>query len=390
MKKTIFHVDMDAFYASVEQNDFPGYRGKPVIIGTMPGHRGVVSACSYEARRYGVHSAQPVSQAYRLCPQGIYLPVRMERYQEISRQIMSLFDNYTPGVMQVSIDEAFLDMTGTERLYGKALDIGRRIKEEVKSRFGLNISIGISFNFFLAKLASDASKPDGLLQVEKDDVIPFLNSLPLKDLWGVGKKTRERLSDLNLSTVAEIRKLDSETLVRMLGQGTGSFLYNAVRGIDPGIYQQEIKSHSISTETTYAEDTKDSEGISKTLLDMAHQIMFRLFNSQFNGKTIVLKLRYASFETHTIQKTLPYNIHSAEEIYHTALELLNKKWNRSSEIRLIGLGLSNLQKNGSPEQNRLFEDPYDKKKKVEKTIHEIRLHGNKVTKASLLGKKKTD
>ncbi len=388
MKKCIFHVDMDAFYASVEQNDNPEYRGKPVIIGTMPGHRGVVSACSYEARGYGVHSAQPISQAFRLCPKGIYLPVRMKRYQEISEEIISLFNNFTPAVMQVSIDEAFLDMTGTERLYGPPKEAGKAIKKKIKETTGLNISIGIAYNFFLAKLASDASKPDGLLEITEEKTISFLDSLPLKALWGVGKKTRERLNDLNLTTVQEIRKLDQQTLIRMLGEGTGKFLYNSVRGIDSGIYRSESRSHSISTETTFAEDTKDPEGIRKTLLDMAHQIMFRLYNSAFKGKTIVLKIRFSNFDTSTIRKTMQYNISSAEEIYETALELLMKKWNKSREIRLIGLGLSNLQKSGSPEQARLFEDNYDRKKKVEEAVYKIRLEGKKLTKASLLKNKK--
>lgn len=388
MKKCIFHVDMDAFYASIEQNDFPEYRDKPVIIGTMPGHRGVVSACSYEARKYGVHSAQPISQASRLCPDGIYLPVRMKRYQEISEKIIRLFNDFTPAVMQVSIDEAFLDMTGTERLYGPTSAAAVLIKKKVREETGLNISVGIAYNFFLAKLASDASKPDGLLEITEENTITFLDNLPLKALWGVGKKTRERLNDLNLTTVKEIRKLDIQTLIRMLGEATGKFLYNAVRGIDSGIYRSESKSHSISTETTFAEDTKDSEGIKKTLLDMAHQIMFRLYNSSFRGKTIVLKIRFANFDTSTIQKTLQYNISSAEEIYEIALELLMKKWNKSREIRLIGLGLAKLQKKGSPEQNKLFEDNYDRKKKVEETVYKIRLEGKKLTKASLLNKKK--
>lgn len=385
MKPVIFHVDMDAFYAAIEQNDFPEYKNKPVIIGTLPGHRGVVSACSYEARKFGVHSAQPISQTYRLCPKGIYLPVRMDRYQEVSKEIIKIFSNITPAVMQVSIDEAYLDMTGTERLYGTAEEAAILIKKTIKDETGLNISIGIAENHFLAKLASDADKPDGLCLVQ--DPIAFLDTLEVKDLWGVGKKTRQRLEDLNLTSIEGIRRMDLQTLSRILGKGTGSFIYNAVRGIDPGIYREQPKSHSISTETTFAEDTKDSEGIKKTLLDMAHQVMFRLYSSSFKGKTIVLKLRFSNFDTTSMQKTMPFTITSAEEIYKTALIMLNKKWSKGREIRLIGLGLSNLQKLNTPEQQKLFKDEFSKKKKVEETVFKIRSEGNKVMKASLLKRK---
>ena len=389
MNKVIFHVDMDAFYASVEQNDNPQYRGKPVIIGTMPGHRGVVSACSYEARKYGVHSAQPISQAYRLCPKGIYLPVRMSRYQEVSKLIFNLLDDYTPIVMQVSIDEAFMDMTGTERLFGKSAEAGRTIKKRIKDKTGCNISIGIAPNRFLAKLASEASKPDGLFEVKNDEIIAFLDKLKVKDLWGVGEKTNQKLLDLNLTSVEKIRKMDKATLNKLLGKGTGSYLYDAVRGTDPGVFRIQPESHSISAETTFAEDSKDPEGIKNTILQLSHQIMFRLYNSAFKGKTIVLKLRYADFDTLTVRKTLRGNVSGAEEIFDNAMELLGKKWDKGREIRLIGLGLANLQKKDAPEQTNLFEDDYDKRKKVEQAVFKIISDGNKVFKASLLKPKKS-
>jgi len=189
---------MDAFYASVEQADNPRYIGKPVIIGASPGQRGVVAACSYEARKYGVHSAMPVSQAYARCRDGVYLPVRMSRYQEVSRIIMSAFNDFTPEVTQISIDEAFLNMTGTDKLFGTPVETASKIKERIKSDTDLNISIGIAHNKFLAKLASDYKKPDGLYIVEKGKEIEFIDSLKLGDLWGLGKKTLARLENIGI------------------------------------------------------------------------------------------------------------------------------------------------------------------------------------------------
>jgi DNA polymerase-4 len=386
----IFHVDMDAFYASVEQNDHPEYRGKPVIIGARPGTRGVVSACSYEARKYGIHSAMPISHAYRLCPRGIYLPVRMTRYQEVSSRIMELFGDFTPIVRQLSVDEAFLDMTGTRRLFGDPEEAAKAIKERVRHETGCTISIGIAPNHYVAKMASDYGKPDGLYRVEEGGEEEFLDKLALKDLWGVGGKTLERLEELNITTVPKLREFSQGILEGMLGKAAGAYLYAAARGRNPGVFADEPKSRSISNEITFPEDTRDSDAVERVLLELSHQVMFRMMKEGARAKTVFLKVRFEDFSTTTAQTTLRHAVSSAEEIYSIVRDLLAKRWNRSRLIRLIGIGVSSVEGSGDPEQPELFEDRYDRKKRVEKTVLELRrrLPDEAIVKANLLKKKR--
>lgn len=386
-EKIIFHVDMDAFYASVEQADHPDLQGKPVIVGADPGKRGVVSACSYEARKFGVHSAMPISQASRLCKNGIFVPVNMKRYQQVSRQIMKIFDDFTPEKTQISIDEAFLDMSGTEKLFGPAENAARRIKERVHAETGLTISIGIAQNRLLAKIASDYDKPDGLVEVKKGEELAFLEKIELKDIWGLGKKTLENLQNFNITTIGQLRQIDLPMLQKIVGKSGGTFLYNAARGIDPGIYTNETKNSSISSEITFGTDTKDREGIRLILLDLADQIMFRLMEHGYRGKTIFIKIRYSDFKTITAQTTLSYPVRTTDEIYNTALQLFEKKWDHESTLRLIGLGISSVEKESIPEQIQLFSDSEDQKSKVEKAVLSLRTKGRKITKASLMNKK---
>ena len=263
----IFHVDLDAFYAAVEQHENPEYLNKPVIIGASPGRRGVVSACSYEARKYGIHSAMPVSIAQRLCPEAIFLPVRMKLYQEVSAEIMEIFYEFTPEICQVSIDEAFLDMTGTDRLFGTIEETGLMIKSRIKEKTGLTISIGAASSRFIAKLASDYGKPDGLCVVKAGAELEFLDRLELKDIWGLGKKTLERLSDLNITTIQTLRSFSEQSLNSIFGKSGGSFLFRACRGIDISMYNTETKNNSISNETTFQEDINDRDVLELVLLD---------------------------------------------------------------------------------------------------------------------------
>lgn len=386
----IFHVDLDAFYASVEQHDNPEYRGKPVIIGARPGTRGVVSACSYEAREFGIHSAMPISRAYRRCPRGIYLPPRMERYGQVSREIMALFEDYSPKIQQISIDEAFIDMTGTERLFGTAKGTALRLKEQVLEISGLTISVGVAPNRYLAKMASEFDKPDGLWVVEPGKETEFLDKLQLKDIWGIGKKTLERLSECNITSVSSLRSFAQGALKTMFGQAAGSYLYKAVRGDDPGIHREAPKSRSISSETTFPADTRDKNTINRALLELSHQVMFRMLNERFKTKTICLKLRSADFSTTTAQTTLRHYVGSAEEVFEEVKHLLEKRWNGSELIRLIGVGLSSLEEENEPHQPELFEDRYDKKKKVEQAVLGIknRMSTGSIVKGSLLRKKK--
>jgi DNA polymerase-4 len=382
-----FLVDLDAFFASVEIRDDPSLAGKPVIVGALPGHRGVVSACSYEARKFGVRSAMPISQAHRRCPQGVYLAPRMERYSELSGEVMSILGQYTPELQRISIDEAFLDMSGTERLLGPPLEVGRRIKERVRSQTGLAISIGIAPNKYLAKLASEAGKPDGLRQVLPGGETEFLDGLALAKLWGVGEKTRLRLQELNIRTIPELRRVPEDVLRSMMGEASGNYLYRVVRGEDPGIYSLAPKSRSVSNETTFETDQKNAEAVRRTILELAEQVMYRLMREGLKSNTAVLKLRFADFTTTHAQRTVGHWLTSSDELYRLALELLAQRWNGGTPIRLVGVGTDNVVGGGEAVQNELFEDDSSRKRRVEEAVTRIRekMDGVKLTKASLLG-----
>jgi DNA polymerase-4 len=384
-----FHVDLDAFYASVEQSENPELRGKPVIIGARPGQRGVVSACSYEARVFGIHSAMPISQAYRRCKDGVYLAPRMKRYQEISKQIMHVLREFSPSVTQISIDEASLDMAGTERLFGAPEVIARQIKQDVGRQFGITISIGIAPNRYLAKLASEADKPDGLLRIRPGEEVEFLDGLSLHNLWGLGQKMLERLDEVNIHSVTALRSYPEEALRTLVGAAAGSYLYRVSRGIDPGMYSQSPKSRSISSENTFEHDTRDRETIYRVLLDISHQVMSRMMDEGYGSKTIQVKLRFSDFSTFTRRRTIGHYVSSAEEVYRTAIELVEKRWGGAELIRLVGVGLGALERQAEPGQQALFEDIYDKKRRVEKTVLELqKKHKDaKVVKANLLNRK---
>ena len=386
----VFHVDLDAFYASVEQRDDPSLKGKPVIVGAAPGHRGVVSACSYEARRFGIHSAMPISQAWRRCPQGVYLPVRMTRYLEVSREIMGILGRYTPRLQQISVDEAFLDMTGTERLFGPPREVAALLKAEGREKTGLTVSVGVGPNKYIAKLATNAGKPDGLVIVGPSEVEGFLDGLSLGDLWGIGEKTLQRLAELNITSVAELRGFEEQQLARMVGRGAGGFLACIVRGRDPGIFSEEPKSRSLSSETTFETDRKDRAGIERVLLELCHQVMFRAIDEGWKSRTASLKLRFHDFTTVSAQKTLKHWVTSAEELLAVIRELLGARWNGSTPIRLLGVGLANLVGVDAEDQMELFTDDFSRRKKVEEAVFRIRQRMGEatITKAGLLENKK--
>jgi DNA polymerase-4 len=385
-----FHIDLDAFYASVEQLDEPGLRGRPVIVGALPGTRGVVSSCSYEARRFGIRSAMPISQAVRKCPQGVFRPVRMHRYLEVSEQVMRILCSYSPEFRQLSIDEASLDLTGTERLYGPPLLLAGRIKERVQRETGLTLSVGLAHNRYLAKLASEYDKPDGLCEVRPGEEIAFLDRLQLKDLWGLGKKSLSRLQELNITTVLRLRQMPEDILCSMMGEAGGRYLYKAVRGGDMGLFADAPKSHSLSSEITFEEDKKDSVTIRRALLDLCEQVMYRLLRGGNSTNTVTIKVRFFDFTTTAAQKTLRHTITSSDELYRLAHELLLKRWDGSTPIRLIGVGAANVRRQDSTVQGELFEDEYARRRKVEAAVTELRqrINGVKLTKASLLAKKR--
>lgn len=386
METVIFHVDMDAFYAAVEVLDNPDYRDTCLLIGGL-GKRSVVATASYAARAYGVHSAMPMAQALRLCPQAIVVEPRMERYSQVSRQVMEILKSFSSDVHQISIDEAFLDMSGTFRLFGLPREAGRLLKERVKQETGLNISVGIGPSRFIAKMASDYDKPDGLCRVSMGKEIAFIDAVGLKKLWGVGKVTQQQLAKHHITSTAELRTYSEQTLQSLFGRSMGHFLYLACRGIDPGIFKEEAKSHSISTETTFIEDVTTTEVLEQTLLWMSHEVMFRSLDEKQMGRTVGLKLRFPDFTTFTVQVTPQSTIYSAEQIYQHAKMLLQQKWSEGRPVRLIGLGLYQLYSGERPLQEELFEDPYEKKRRLEQVVLKLQKEGKQVVKATNLERK---
>ncbi len=388
MERIVFHVDIDAFYASVEQHDNPDLAGKPVVVGAAPGHRGVVSACSYEARDYGIHSAMPISEAYSRCPQGVFLPVRMGRYQEVSKAVMSLLSSFSPDLQQISVDEAFLDMTGTRRLLGEPEAVAQRIKERVRDEAGLTISVGIGPNRYLAKLASEFGKPDGLFRVFPGQEIEFLDRLELKDLWGVGTSTLHRLRAQGITTVPALREHTRGQLSASMGNAAGGYLYRICRGRDPGIFSPEPRSRSVSSEATFGQDTTDAEEIHRTLLGLAQQLVQRMIDEGLQSRVVRLKLRFSDFTTTTAQRASDRPITSATEMMRIVQDLLSSRWDGFAPMRLVGLGFCDVAGEEGI-QGELFDDHGKRSARVERTVSGIRSrigHGV-ITKASLLGRK---
>ncbi|AEC02136.1 DNA polymerase IV [Parasphaerochaeta coccoides] len=379
-----FHMDIDAFFASVEQLDNPSLRGKPIIVGGT-GPRSVASTCSYEARVYGVHSAMPMAQALRLCPHAIVRPSNMKRYTEVSRIVMGICRNYSPDVQQISVDEAFLDMTGTRKLMGIPREAAARLKKEIHDITGLTVSVGIGPSRFIAKMASDYDKPDGLCRVSPGKEILFIDAVGLGKLWGVGTKTRESLIRHHITDTVTLRACELSHLVKLFGAAQGEFLYNICRGIDSGIFSHDSKSHSISSEMTFAADVTDTDILHHYLLQMSHEVMFRALDEHVMARTVSIKLRSPDFVTVSAQKTPDEPLYSAEQVFALACELLAKKHRSFSPVRLIGVGLGQVYPGDVPQQEELFDSGYKKKRKLEQAVLGInRKKGGSVIKASLL------
>jgi DNA polymerase-4 len=378
-----FHVDMDAFFAAIEQQDHPEYRGKCLLIGGK-GPRSVVATASYEARKYGVHSAMPMARALRLCPQAIVVRPDMQRYSQVSRQIMLICRSFAPVVQQLSVDEAFLDMSGTRRLYGLPREAAKLLKKQVREETGLTISVGIGPSRFIAKMASDYDKPDGLCRVSAGKEQAFVDAVGLKKLWGVGKATQALLQRHHIQTTEQLRTFSRPMLQSFFGQSMGSYLYDAARGIDPGIFSSEAKSHSISSEITFGEDISSAAVLEQYLLQMSHEVMFRSIEENQVARTVQIKVRFPDFTTVTCQLTPKANLYSAEQIYSYAKQLLVQKWHEGMPVRLLGLGLYQLYEGDRPLQEELFDDPYSKKRELEKVILQMQKKGQKVIKATNL------
>lgn len=391
MQNCFLHVDLDAFFASVEQLDHPELRGKPVIVGgTSLDRRGVVSTASYEARRFGVHSAMPLFQAKQRCPQGIFLPVRMERYHEKSAEVMAIFSQYSPDVHQISVDEAFIDLTGTERLFGSPEETARRLKREVKEKTGLTVSVGMASTKYVAKIASGISKPDGFFVVSNGKESEFILSLPLEKLWGVGEKTLQRLRYYNIKTTHDIFIRSKPILENIFGKAGGNFLYNAVRGNEQENFNLEAKSHSISAENTYSYDLTDSYSIETALFELCYTVMFRSHREKLVSQTVCVKIRYDDFSTVTVQGTEERDVSSMDDLFRRVKKLFEKKYKKGTGIRLLGVAMQNVVSSENTRQQELFDFGEEKKRKVEQAIQKLKEKDPsiKITKARLLDKNK--
>jgi DNA polymerase IV len=386
-QKKIIHVDMDAFYASVEQRDDPELRGKPVVVGGSPQSRGVASTCSYEARKYGIRSAMPLAEAYRRCPHAIFVPVNGRKYREVSLQINKIFHDYTPIVEPLSLDEAFLDVTGSTRLFGSAENIAKEIKARIQMELELTASVGLACNKFLAKIASDLKKPNGLVVVAPDKIQQFLDPLPVERIWGVGVKTAERLHGLNIRCVRELRQLEVEYLERLFGIG-GNQLYHLARGIDERPVEIERGVKSIGREITFSEDIRDREALATFLLELTVDVGRKLRKEALKAKTINLKLRFKDFSTITRARTLDSLTNLDEDIFASSSELLQEVVLKDS-VRLIGVSVSNLS-DQEDSQLSLFAEPKQEKENLTKAVDQLkeRFGEKSIIRARLLGKKR--
>jgi DNA polymerase-4 len=338
--REIVHCDMDAFYASVEVLDDPGLAGKPVIVGGGE-KRGVVAASSYEARRYGVHSAMPMATARRLCPGGVFLPVRMARYRDVSDLVFGIFRRFTPLVEPVSIDEAFLDVTASVRLFGAPEAIARAIKAAVRGETGLTVSAGVAPSKLVAKIASDMRKPDGLTVVPRGKVMEFLSPLPVEKLWGVGPVTRETLGAMGVATIGDLARVPAEILEGKFGEG-GLHLHRLANGIDDREVETEREAKSIGHEDTYDEDIRDPGAMRKEILGLADRVAARLRREGVRGRTVTLKVKYADFTAVTRAVTLSRATDDGGEIYRSAIPLLAKTRAGRQPVRLLGISVSRL------------------------------------------------
>lgn len=346
---------MDAFYASIEERDHSELQGLPIIVGGRAEHRGVVSAANYPARKFGVHSAMPMKTARQLCPQAHFFPVRMSAYAEVSQSIQKIFRRYTPLVEPLSLDEAFLDVTGSQLLFGNGREIATAIKQEVRQSLQLIASVGVAPNKFLAKIASDADKPDGLVVVEPDKIQEFLDSLPVSRVWGIGKVATQRFNRCGIQTIAQLRGLDLKVLTELFGE-QGAHLWQLAQGLDDRAVVPEKQAKSISHETTFSSDVNDLEILRTILMGLVDDVARRLRKNKLRGKTIQLKIRYDDFSTFTRSMTVAQPTDLTREIEESALLLLDQKLpDRPLSIRLIGVGVTGFQ-SGSQQQKSLFDE----------------------------------
>ena len=368
----IVHVDMDAFFAAIEERDNPELKGKPIVIGADPKGgkgRGVVSTCSYAARKFGIHSAMPISIAYKKCPDCVFLGVDMEKYSRVSQQIFDALSYFSPDIESVSVDEAFLDITGTYKRFGTPRDACVAIKRSIKKETGLIASVGLAPNKMAAKIASGLEKPDGLVEVKKEKLLEFLHPLDVSLIWGVGKKSKDVLNSIGIYTIGDIAEREKDALVRAFRKN-GEWFWEMSQGIDESEIVTEREAKSISNETTFETDTADTRSIERELVSLSEQVSDRLRQDGIRARTITLKIRLEGFKTYTRSVTLdtstnfPENIISASKKLYEDFEIKNKK------MRLVGVRASNL--SGAGERELFEEKGGVKKESLHKAVDKIK------------------
>lgn len=365
MQRVFLHVDMDAFFASVEQHDNPALRGKPVVVGSPADQRGVVAAASYEARKFGVHSAMPSREAARRCPEAIFVPPNGKRYSQVSQQIFGIFERFTPLVEPLSVDEAFLDVTGSEKLFGSGIEIAEQIRAAIKTETGLTASVGIAPNKFLAKLASDMDKPDGVtvVPVEPEAIAAFLAPLPVGRIWGVGAVTQKHLEGAGIRTVGDLQRIPKSTLARFVGEHTADHLQRLARGEDAREIVTEHEEKSISKEYTFPKDVMDVKVLEGVLLSLVDEVGTRLRAKERYAGVIRLKLRWQGFRTITRQRQLRPPCCDAFSLRQAVMAIFNAE-TIDQPVRLIGVGVSGLCDRPA-EQLGLFDDSVRTREKRE-------------------------
>ncbi|MEE2888176.1 MAG: DNA polymerase IV [Planctomycetota bacterium] len=358
--RTILHADMDAFYAAVEQRDCPELRGLPVIVGGL-GRRGVVSTASYEAREFGVHSAMPMARARELCPHGNFVRGRMEVYAGVSQQIRGVFEEFTPLIEPLSLDEAFLDVTGSVDLFGDGQAIAEKIRTLVKERTGLTISVGVATSKFVAKVASDLDKPDGLTVVVPGSEAEFLHGLPVARLWGAGPRMQKRLTDLSYHKIGDLQDLDLPRSIELMGESLGEHFYHLCRGIDDRPVEPDREIKSISHEETFEHDLRTREDCYAVLLDQSERVGRRLRRQDLRGWVVRLKLRDPDFTTCSRQRRLGDATDDDLTIYRQVRSLFDEVRAEMAPVRLLGVAVADLLPRGAPAQGGLFDRELDQK-----------------------------
>ncbi|MGM0567909.1 MAG: DNA polymerase IV [Elusimicrobiota bacterium] len=372
-KRFIIHVDMDAFFASVEQRDNPALKGRPVIVGADPKSgrgRGVVAACSYTARKYGIHSAMPISRAYRKCPSAVFLPVNMKKYQNESDKIFSIINTFSPKVQKLSIDEAFLDISGSFHLFKSPENAGLQLQNKIKNKRGISASVGLAPNKFLAKLASEHKKPDGFFVIKKDSAAGFLEKLEINKVQGIGEKTAHKMNSMGINTIKDLLAFKRKDIIAKFGKN-GIRFFNLARGIDNSPVKSEAPPKSVSNEHTFPEDVSGDEKIKAVLLRLSDKVASRLRAGGLSGCRVSIKIRSGDFKTYTRAKSSQNQLNTTEDIYSRVCNLY-KKLRLKKKIRLVGVkvdGFNSLKQ----KQLDLFQKKQNEKEvKLNRTVDQIR------------------